>query len=84
MATTETVATGREMANHCSHDKGGSMAARPMRFWGDEMGEACPPMLDARAIAIYRTRRFSLNLVDSPRPLTTTHDKTSRERRLGR
>jgi len=59
MATTETVATGSEMANHCSHDKGGSMAARPIRFCGDEMGEACPPMLDAKAMAIYGFEGFN-------------------------
>ena len=40
MATTDTVATGSEMANHCNHERGGSMAARPIKFWGEEMGEA--------------------------------------------
>jgi len=40
------------MANHCSHVIGGSMAPSAIRFCGDEMGEAWPPMLDAKAIAI--------------------------------
>ena len=50
--TMEQDATGREMANHCSQSRAGSMAWRAMRFWGEEMGEACPPMLEARAMAI--------------------------------
>jgi hypothetical protein len=37
---TERDETGMEMANHSSHDKGGSMAPRAMRFCGEEMGEA--------------------------------------------
>jgi hypothetical protein len=52
IAITEDVATGMEMANHCSHVIGGSMAPSAIRFCGDEMGEAWPPMLDAKAIAI--------------------------------
>jgi hypothetical protein len=52
MARIDRVATGRLMANHWSHDSGGFMDPRAMRFWGDEIGEACPPILDARAIAI--------------------------------
>ena len=53
MARTDREDTGMEMANHCSQDKGGDMSPRAMRFWGDEMGDAWPPMLAARAMAIY-------------------------------
>ena len=53
MARTDRDDTGMEMANHWSQDKGGDMSPRAMRFWGDEMGDACPPMLAARAMAIY-------------------------------
>jgi hypothetical protein len=59
MARIERVATGMEIANHANHDRGGFIAPRAIKFWGDEIGEANPPMLDARAIAIY----------DQPRPV---------------
>ena len=56
MATTDAPDTGMEMANHSSHDNGGLMDPRAMRFCGEEMGEAWPPILDARAMAM--TRHF--------------------------
>ena len=31
--------TGRETANHLNQLKGGSIASRAIRFWGEEMGE---------------------------------------------
>jgi hypothetical protein len=43
--------TGRLTANQDAQSKRGFMASRAMRFWGEEMGELCPPMLAASAIA---------------------------------
>ena len=40
MAKTEVVATGIEMANQASHEMGGSIEPRAIKFWGDEMGDA--------------------------------------------
>jgi hypothetical protein len=53
MATTLVEATGSEMANQLSQEMGGSIAPRAIKFCGEEMGEAWPPILDASAIAIY-------------------------------
>ena len=53
MLRTEVEETGMEIANHCSQDRGGLIEPSAIKFCGDEMGEACPPMLDARAMAIY-------------------------------
>lgn len=49
----DNVATGMEIANHSSQDKGGFIDPKAIKFWGDEIGEARPPIFDARAIAIY-------------------------------
>jgi hypothetical protein len=54
MASMDSVATGIEIANHSNQDRGGFIDPRAIRFWGEEIGEASPPMLDARAIAICR------------------------------
>lgn len=43
-------ATGMETANHPSQEIGGFIYSRAIKFWGDEIGEAIPPMLDAKAI----------------------------------
>jgi len=43
--------TGRATANHCAQPKGWSMASIAIRFCGDEIGELCPPILAANAIA---------------------------------
>lgn len=43
--------TGRATANHCAQSSGGSIACKAIRFCGDEMGELCPPIFAARAIA---------------------------------
>ena len=48
----DSVATGMEIANHSSQDKGGFIDPKAIKFWGDEIGEARPPIFDARAIAI--------------------------------
>lgn len=48
----EIIPTGSETANHCNQSNLGSIFWMAMRFWGEDMGEACPPMLAAKAIAI--------------------------------
>lgn len=53
------MAVGREMANHDNQDRGGFIDPSAIRFCGEEIGEACPPMLEASAIAIYEVSRFS-------------------------
>lgn len=50
MKKMEVEATGMDTANQPSQEMGGFMYSRAMRFCGDEMGDAIPPMLDARAI----------------------------------
>lgn len=47
----ETAETGNATANHEAQSISGSIAASAIRFCGDEMGELCPPMLAAKAIA---------------------------------
>jgi len=46
------VDTGIEMANHDAHEIGGSIEPSAIKFCGEEIGEAWPPMLEARAMAI--------------------------------
>lgn len=48
--TTVRAETGIATANHDSHDRGGSMYSKAIRFCGEEMGDDWPPMLDARAM----------------------------------
>jgi hypothetical protein len=50
MRTMEMAETGRETANHCSQSMGFFMADRAMRFCGELIGEAWPPMFAASAI----------------------------------
>jgi hypothetical protein len=64
MAMMDTEATGSEMANHCAQERGVSIIPRAIRFCGEEIGEAWPPMLDARAIARMRHRE-NIDLGDS-------------------
>jgi len=49
--TMETAETGKATANHEAQSIAGSIAAGAMRFCGDEMGELCPPILAAKAMA---------------------------------
>ena len=50
--------TGRATKNHCAQLTWGSMAASAIRFCGDEIGELCPPILAASAIAsCYRSKK---------------------------
>lgn len=57
MMTTQMSDTGIETANQPNHEIGGFMYSSAMRFCGDEIGEAIPPMFDARAIP--RMRAFA-------------------------
>ena len=50
MKKIEVEATGIEPANQPNQEIGGFMYSRAMRFWGEEIGEAIPPMFEARAI----------------------------------
>lgn len=50
MQTTEVNETGIETLNQPIQEMGGFMYSSAMRFCGDEMGEAIPPMLEARAM----------------------------------
>ena len=55
----EIPATGRATPNHCAQLTAGSMAPIAIRFCGDEMGEHCPPILAASAIAsCHRNRNW--------------------------
>ena len=45
--------TGRATINHCIQLTWGSMACSAIKFCGDEIGELCPPILAASAIASY-------------------------------
>jgi hypothetical protein len=45
--------TGSATMNHC-HDTGGCIYFRAMRFCGEEIGELCPLMLAANAMASYK------------------------------
>lgn len=46
----EIMQTGRAMKNQTPQPGSGSMTWSAIRFWGDAIGEAAPPMLAARAI----------------------------------
>lgn len=52
MAMIDTVATGSDIANHCSQESGTSMLPSAIRFCGEDIGEAWPPIFAAKAIAI--------------------------------
>ena len=45
-----TMHRGTATINHCAHDGGGDMFWMAMMFCGDEMGDAMPPKLEAKAI----------------------------------
>lgn len=77
MAKTDREDTGMEMANHWSHDRGGVISPKAMRFCGDEMGDAWPPMLAASAMAIYLS-----DLACVERVQYVTYDERFREYRL--
>lgn len=49
--TIETAETGRATANHDAQSSAGSIFWSAIRFCGDEMGELCPPIFAANAIA---------------------------------
>ena len=55
MRTIEMDDTGIETANHLDQSSLGSISASAIRFCGEEMGDAWPPMFAARAMAILRT-----------------------------
>lgn len=42
--------TGIDTANQLAQSSGGSIAARAMRFCGDEIGDDCPPIFAASAM----------------------------------
>jgi hypothetical protein len=42
--------TGKAMKNQMPQDGSGFMFWSAIRFWGEAMGDAAPPMFDARAI----------------------------------
>ena len=46
--------SGRETANQLPQEGAGVMYETVMMFWGDEMGEAIPPTLAARAIPMIK------------------------------
>ena len=61
-----TADTGIATANHSSQSTGGSMYESVIRFCGDEIGELCPPILAARAMAscmrlLEKTSKFVKN-----------------------
>src|SRR6266702_1568514 len=51
MSTIEMPETGSATKNQRPQSSGGSIACSAIRFWGDEIGDDCPPMLAASAIA---------------------------------
>jgi hypothetical protein len=51
MSSIEMKETGSATMNHCPQDMGGSISLRAMRFCGDDIGELCPPMFAASAMA---------------------------------
>ena len=55
------IQTGRAMKNHLPQSSGGDMFWRAMRFWGDAMGEAAPPMFEDSAMP----RRSALVIEES-------------------
>lgn len=50
MKKIEVEATGIETANQPSHEMGGFIYSNAIKFCGEEMGEAIPPIFDASAI----------------------------------
>lgn len=50
MSNNDKTQTGNAMTNHWPHEGCGSMAPMAIMFWGEAIGEAIPPTLDARAI----------------------------------
>ena len=52
--------TGRAMKNHIPQPGCGDMFCSAMRFCGEAIGEAAPPMLDDRAMP--RRRAFVMSL----------------------
>eukprot|EP00955_Chlamydomonas_euryale_P016740 178667-Chlamydomonas_euryale.AAC.1 len=76
--STHIVATGSETANQDSQLGGcPSMLMRSIAkmFWGDEMGDVMPPMLDASAMPM--TRLLAKELLGS----SVLHESTTGERR---
>jgi hypothetical protein len=51
MSTVDIPETGRATKNQRPQSSGGSIACKAIKFWGDEIGDDCPPMLAASAIA---------------------------------
>jgi hypothetical protein len=56
----ETAETGIATKNQRPQSSGGCIACKAIKFWGDEIGDACPPMLAARAIASCKTGGIGL------------------------
>lgn len=54
MSTMEIMDTGSATANQLAQSSLGSIAARAIRFCGDDIGELWPPMLAAKAMASCR------------------------------
>lgn len=50
MRRMEMMQTGRATKNHAPQPGSGRMFCRAMMFWGEAIGEAAPPMLEARAM----------------------------------
>lgn len=53
MSRTDMAETGSATANHRAQSSGGSMACSAIRFWGEDIGELCPPTFAARAMPNY-------------------------------
>jgi hypothetical protein len=82
----ETADTGSATMNQDAQSSGGTMACSAMIFWGEEIGELCPPIFAASAIASY-AHRVSAVLSMSIILLTMRHgpndDFGGRVRRIG-
>ena len=59
--TMEMMQTGSATKNHTPQEGSGCMFWRAMRFWGEAIGEAAPPMLEERAMP----RRSALVIFES-------------------
>jgi hypothetical protein len=46
----EIMHTGIEMKNHATQEGAGCIFSKAMMFWGDAIGEAIPPIFEAKAI----------------------------------
>ena len=57
MTRIEMAETGSATANQLPQSRGGSIACSAMRFCGEDMGELCPPIFAASAIASCTTSR---------------------------